>query len=63
MKQVILNSVQELTSHIKDLKKIRIWVCNTASGKSYLSSIDDRFYDLDSYRSQLHHAGVEDFEE
>ena len=63
MNQIIINSIQEINPYLDSLKKIKIWVCNTACGKSYLASLDDRFVDLDAYRSQLHHSGVEDFEE
>ena len=63
MDQVIINSIQEMAPYIKPLKKIKIWVCNTACGKSYLTSLDDRFYDLDAYRSQLKDLGVENFED
>lgn len=52
-----------MTPYLEKLRKIKIWVCNTACGKSYLSSLDDRFFDLDSYRSRLHRLGLEDFED
>jgi len=63
MKQIILYSLDEAKKHLEELKQIKIWVCNTACGKSYLCSIDDRFFDLDAYRSELHHLGVENFDE
>ncbi len=62
MKQTIINSVEEMTPYLEKLKNIKVWVCNTACGKSYLSSLDDRFFDLDAFRSHLHHLGIEDFE-
>ncbi len=63
MKQIIINSIQEMDTYLDSLREIRIWVCNTACGKSYLASLDDRFFDLDAYRSKLHHLGVEDFDD
>ena len=63
MKQIIINSIEEMKPYLKYLKKIKIWVCNTACGKSYLCSLDDRFFDLDAYRSQLHNSGIQDFDD
>lgn len=60
---IVINSPEEIEKYEDDLEKIKIWVCSTACGKSYLCSIDDRFYDLDAYRSQLHDSGVENFDE
>ncbi len=47
----------------EELEKIKVWVCSSACGKSYLSDIDDRFFDLDAYKSKLHHSDVENYEE
>lgn len=63
MKQMIINSIEEMKQYLTYLKKIKIWVCNTACGKSYLCSLDDRFFDLDQYRSQLNEIGFQDFED
>lgn len=62
-KQIIINNIEECRMHKQELQKIKIWVCNTACGKSFLSKIDDRFFDLDRYRSELHERGVENFDD
>lgn len=52
MKQIIIKSIEDIEKYKNQIKEIKIWVCNTACGKSYLCDIDDRFYDLDSFRSK-----------
>lgn len=62
-KPITIYSLKEAEKYKNELKKIKIWVCNTACGKSYLSAIDDRFFDLDYYRHKLHHGGIENYNE
>lgn len=59
----LIASIQGLDMYREELEKIKVWVCSSACGKSYLSDIDDRFFDLDAYKSKLHHSNVENYEE
>lgn len=58
----IIRSIEELDKYKDELAKIKVWICLTATGKSYLTSIDDRFFDMDMYRSKLKDKGIEDFD-
>lgn len=58
---IIIKSVQELEGYKQQLKKIKVFVCATASGKSVLCQQDDRFFDLDKWGAELLHRGVPDF--
>ncbi len=62
-KQIVIESLDEIDKYREQLKKISVWVCNTACGKSYLCAIDNRFYDLDAYRSFLSENNVENYED
>lgn len=53
MKQIVIKSIDEIEKYRHELEKIKIWVCNTSCGKSYLCQIDDRFLGLDYYLSTL----------
>ncbi len=61
--QIVIYSLDEVDKYKDKLKEIKIYVCNTACGKSYLCNLDDRFYDLDSYRSFLLENNVENYED
>lgn len=60
---VTINNLKELQNYKEELSKIKVWVCNTACGKSYLCDIDDRFYDLDLYRSKIKNSGEVNYED
>ena len=61
--QKTIYNIKDVEKYKDQLKKIRIWVCNTSCGKSYLCKVDDRFVDLDKHRSDLMFQGVQDFDE
>ncbi len=60
---VTINNLKELQNYKEELSKIKVWVCNTACGKSYLCDIDDRFYVLDLYRSKIKNSGEVNYED
>lgn len=60
---ITITSIKDLTKYRDKLKKIKIWICNTACGKSYLAKVDKRFYDLDAYRSKMMQQGLKDFDD
>lgn len=54
--------LNEVDKYKDELKKIKVWVCSTSSGKSYLCSLDDRFFDLDAYQWHVADLGDKDYE-
>lgn len=50
---ITITNINEIDQYIEEMKKIPIWVCSTACGKTFVCERDDRFFDLDSYRGEL----------
>lgn len=62
MKNTKIQSLNEIESYKDELAKIKVWVCSTSTGKSYLCSLDDRFYDLDAFQGTLVEHGEENYQ-
>ena len=56
-------SYNNLNNYIDVLEKIKVYVCSSACGKSYLCEHDERFFDLDKYRVNLEEQNIENFNE
>ena len=63
MEQVIIKSKIDLQNHFNALKKIRLYVCSSACGKSYLCKKDDYFFDLDAFRVEKENEGHLNYDE
>ena len=58
MGSVKIQSLKEVYKYKDQLEKIKIWVCSTSTGKSYLCNLDDRFFDLDQFQGM--NGGTDD---
>ena len=63
IKPIIIDDINNLNNYIDVLEKIKVYVCSSACGKSYLCEHDERFFDLDKYRVNLEEQNIENFNE
>lgn len=53
IKPKICKNQKDVMDNIQILKNIKIFACSTACGKSWLCKIDQRFFDLDKFKSSV----------